>query len=101
MMRARMVTPSRHIEADAVHHVVVITGGILDQFAGLGLADLVDGARHHGLLARRLRHKIVAEGAEGEAAEILAERGSHPGLAAVARHLDPADAGAAVPGDAA
>src|SRR5262249_18914962 len=98
---ARMVSSSSHVEGDAVHDVVVVAARIVDQFARLRLADLIGGACHDHLLAGRLRQKIVAEGAEGEAAEILAQRCGDPSLAAVARRLDPADAVAAVPGDAA
>src|SRR5262249_59673792 len=58
-------------------------------------------ARRAVLFAPPLRRKIVAECAEGEAAEILAQPRRYPSLAAVARHLDRADPVAAVPGDAA
>src|SRR5262245_47912593 len=93
--------PSGHIEADAVQDVVVVAGRVLNELGGLGLADLVAGARHHRLLAGRLRRKFVAEGAERESSEILAQRRRGPGGAAIARDLDLVDAVAAVPGDAA
>src|SRR5262245_46174237 len=99
-MRA-WVCPSGHVEGDGVNDVVVVAGRVLDQLGGLGLADLVGGARHHRLLAGRLRRVLGAEGAESEAADILAQRRCDPGRAAVARHLDRADAVAGVPGDAA
>src|SRR2546430_10434482 len=99
-MRARR-PPSGHVERDAVNDVVVVAGRILNELGGLALTDLVAGARHHRLLAPRLRGEAVAEGSEGEAAEILAERCGRPGLAAVGRHLDGVDAVTGVPGDAA
>src|ERR1041385_6863387 len=77
----------------------MVAGRILDQARGLGLADGVAGARHHGDRAFALQRET--EGTERVAAEILAERRRLPGLAAVGRHLDGADAVAAVPGDAA
>jgi len=80
---------------------VVITGRIVNELGRLALADPVGGARRHRLFAGCLGCKLVAEGAEGEAAEILAQRRDDPSLAAVARHLDRPDAVAAVPGDAA
>src|SRR5262245_28985325 len=79
----------------------MVAGRILDQLGGLGLADLAGGARHYRLLAGPLRSEFGAEGAEGKAADILAQRCRDPGRAAVARYLDRADAIAAVPGDAA
>src|SRR5882757_6946823 len=93
--------PSGHVERDAMNDVVVVAGRILNELGSLTLTDLVAGACHHRLLAPRLRGEAVAEGSEGKAAEILAERRGRPGLAAVARHLDHVDTVAGVPGDAA
>jgi hypothetical protein len=70
-----------------MNDVVVVAGRILNELGSLALTDLVAGARHHRLLAPRLRGEAVAEGSEGKAAEILAERRGRPGLAAVARNF--------------
>src|SRR5215471_31357 len=92
---------SGHVQRDAVNDVVVVAGRIVDQLGGLALADLVEGARHHRLLAFGRRLEVEAEGAEGIAAEILAQRRRRPAFAAVGRDLDRADAVAAIPGNAA
>src|SRR5262249_57388267 len=91
---------SRDVERHAVHDVVMVAGRIGDERRRLGLPDDVAGARHHRELAALGRDR-EAERAEREAPEILAERRLLPGLAAVGRHLDRADAVAAVPRDAA
>src|ERR1051326_2946994 len=100
MIILRMTPSSTHIERHAVHDVVMISGRVGDELRGLALADLVGCARHHGLLALGGRREGEGERPEREAPEILAERGSRPGLAAVSGDLDGLDAIAAVPGDA-
>src|SRR5205809_1378744 len=93
-------TPSTHVVRDAVLDVVVIAGRFVDQIARLSLGYLVGGTRHYRLLAACFGRERVAEGAESEAAEILAQRRGGPRPAAVARHFDRVDTVAAVPGDA-
>src|SRR6266446_1685632 len=101
MAMVRMIFSSARIQRHAVHDVVVVPGGIVDQLRGLALTDLVGGARHDRLLASRPGRESERPGAESEAAEILPERCGDPGLAGVARHFDCADAIARIPGDAA
>src|SRR5437762_382067 len=78
-----------------------VAGGIVIKLRGLGLADLVDGARHNHLLAPRPRRHGKTERAKGEPTKIFAEHGTGPGLAAVSRHFDLANAVARVPCDTA
>src|SRR5581483_11945179 len=96
----RMISSSGHIQCERVDDVVVVAGRVMDQLAGLGLPDLVRRSRHDRLLALCPWSEREAEGAEGEAPEILPECRGKPALAAIGRHFDDLQSVATVPGNA-
>src|SRR5262245_7807054 len=95
----RIFASSDDGQRKAMHDIVVVTGWVGDQLRRLRAADHAAGTRHHGLPAFFCKRQ--APGAEGIAAEIGSEGGGNPGLAAVARDFDGANAIAAVPSDTA
>src|SRR6185295_12350290 len=97
--RTHDLSPSRHVERDAVDDVVMIAGRIVVELGRLRLADLVGGARHYDHFA--LAPERRREGAERIFPQILAELGRRPGLATIGRDLDRRDAVASVPGNSA
>src|SRR6185437_2197363 len=94
------ISSSSRVQRDALHHVVVVARAIENQLRDLALTDGIRRADHQRVLAA-LGGEIEAPRPEGVFAEILTELCAHPGLAAVDRRFDAADAVAAIPGEAA
>src|SRR5665647_3082522 len=90
---------SRRGYANGFDDVAQIAGRIPPGLARLGVAAIVGGANLELVAARRELHRQLPF-AERIFAEILAEPGRGPALAAVDRDSDFLDAGAAVEGDA-
>jgi len=77
---------SGRTKGNAVHEVVMVAGGIGDQFCRLRLANLVRGAPLR-CACPALWREARAESAKDEAADVLPERCRHPSLAVVRRNL--------------
>src|SRR4051812_16357569 len=81
-------------------HIVVVAGGIEDEFIALRFAAAVGGAREDGSRSRRIGHEAVRPGTEGKAPHIPPKRSVLPAHAAIRGHCNGADSVATIPGDA-
>ena len=100
--RASSGSLSAAVDRQRQRNIVVIARRIENQPVGLGLTDAVARPGDDRDTCRRARREAESPGTKGEAAEILA-RAPPPATPCPPfdRDLDPADAIAAVPGDAA
>src|SRR5262249_12752674 len=95
-----MMASSRGLEVDGLDDVSHVTGRVPARLHRLRLAALAGRAHEERLIAGRQLH-VRLPGPERVLAEVLAELGRAPALAAVRGERDLLDAVAAVEGDAA